>query len=59
MNTIAYFEIQSSNPSREIKFYHTIFGREFIREEFVPIEYYRIQILNLKKTQVVNKSLFL
>ena len=43
MNTIGYFEIQSSNPEREIQFYKTVFGWKFIREEFVPIEYYRIE----------------
>jgi len=43
MNTIGYFEIQSSNPQRDIKFYQTIFGWKFIKQEFVPIEYYRIE----------------
>ena len=43
MNTIGYFEIQSSNPSRDIKFYQNVFGWRFIRQEFVPIEYYRIE----------------
>jgi len=43
MNTIGYFEIQSSDLKREIKFYETIFDWKFIREEFVPIEYYRIE----------------
>ena len=43
MNTIGYFEIQSSKPEREIKFYENIFGWKFIKEEFVPIEYYRIE----------------
>ena len=43
MNTIGYFEIQSSDPARDIKFYETIFGWKFIKEEFVPIEYYRIE----------------
>jgi len=43
MNTIGYFEIQSSDPKREIKFYESVFGWKFIREKFVPIEYYRIQ----------------
>jgi len=43
MNTIGYFEIQSSNPEREIKFYKDVFGWSFIKEEFVPIEYYRIE----------------
>ncbi len=43
MNTIGYFEIQSSDCGREIIFYQTIFGWNFTREEFVPIEYYRIE----------------
>ncbi len=42
MNTIGYFEIQSSKTSRDIKFYESFFGWKFIKEEFVPIEYYRI-----------------
>jgi predicted enzyme related to lactoylglutathione lyase len=43
MNTIAYFEIQSSDTARDIKFYETVFGWKFIKEEFVPMEYYRIE----------------
>ena len=43
MNTIGYFEIQSSTPEREIKFYTSVFGSNFIKEEFVPIDYYRIE----------------
>lgn len=43
MNTIGYFEIQSSNLDREIKFYKTVFGWMFIKEELVPIDYYRIE----------------
>ena len=43
MNTIGYFEIQSSEPKREIKFYETVFDWKFIRENNVPIEYYRIE----------------
>ncbi len=43
MNTIGYFEIQSSDTARDIKFCETIFGWKFIKEEFVPIEYYRIE----------------
>lgn len=42
MNTIGFFEIQSSNPLRDIKFYESVFGWKFNKEEFVPIEYYRI-----------------
>lgn len=47
MNTIGYFEIQSSNPEREINFYTTIFGWKFIREEHLSITYYRIETHNL------------
>src|SRR6187431_1181507 len=43
MNTIGYFEIQSSNTERDMKFYQSIFDWKFIKEEFVPIEYYRIE----------------
>lgn len=43
MNTIGYFEIQSSDPVRDIQFYKAIFEWKFIKEEFVPIEYYRIE----------------
>ncbi|MEO6730881.1 MAG: hypothetical protein ABIN01_06665 [Ferruginibacter sp.] len=43
MNNVGYFEIQSSNPARDIKFYENIFAWKFIKEEFVPIEYYRIE----------------
>ncbi len=43
MNAIGYFEIQSSNPDRDIAFYKAVFGWKFIKEEFVPIEYYRIE----------------
>jgi len=43
MNAVGYFEIQSSEPAREVKFYTSVFGWKFIREEFVPIEYYRIE----------------
>ncbi len=43
MNTIGYFEIQSSNPQRELEFYKTIFGWSFIKQIQIPIEYYRIE----------------
>jgi predicted enzyme related to lactoylglutathione lyase len=48
MNTVSYFEIQSSHPAREIKFYGKVFGWRFIKEEFVPIEYYRIETNGMK-----------
>lgn len=43
MNTIGYFEIQSSQPERDTQFYSNVFGWKFIREHHVPIEYYRIE----------------
>ncbi len=43
MNTIGYFEIQSSDPARDIAFYAKVFSWKFIKEEYVPIEYYRIE----------------
>ena len=51
MNNVSYFEIQSSEPKREIGFYQNVFGWEFIREENLPIEYYRI------KTNGINGAL--
>ena len=43
MNTVGYFEIQSSDPNRDSKFYQSVFGWKFIKDELVPIEYYRIE----------------
>ncbi|NTU98589.1 VOC family protein [Candidatus Falkowbacteria bacterium] len=43
MNTIEYFEIQADKPSKLLDFYKKIFGWTFIREENVPLEYYRIE----------------
>ncbi len=43
MNNVAYFEIQSSDPAREAKFYESIFGWQFSLDKSIPIEYYRIQ----------------
>jgi predicted enzyme related to lactoylglutathione lyase len=43
MNTIAYFEIQSSNPERETNFYRTVFGWKISKDVSMPIEYYRIE----------------
>ncbi|TSJ41895.1 VOC family protein [Fluviicola chungangensis] len=47
MNTISYFEIQSSDPNRDKAFYGSLFGWKFVKEEFVPIEYYRIETNNM------------
>ena len=42
MNTIGYFEIQSSQPSRDVAFYESVFGWTFTKEISIPVEYYRI-----------------
>jgi predicted enzyme related to lactoylglutathione lyase len=43
MNTIAYFEIQSSNLERETNFYRTVFGWKITKDDSMPIKYYRIE----------------
>ncbi len=43
MNTVGYFEIQSSDLIRDRQFYESVFGWKFIKEDLVPIEYYRIE----------------
>ncbi len=47
MNNIAFFEIQSSNPLRDCKFYNSIFGWKFTKELNLPIELYRIETENI------------
>lgn len=47
MNNIAYFEIQSSSPEREVKFYSEIFGWKFTKVEGMPIQYYQIETSNI------------
>lgn len=43
MNSIGYFEIQASDPVKALAFYQEVFGWHFTRQEFIPIEYYRIE----------------
>ncbi|MGE8540933.1 VOC family protein [Acinetobacter sp. ANC 3813] len=43
MNQLCYFEIQSSNPAREVAFYQQVFGWTFTKIEGLPIEYYQIE----------------
>ena len=43
MNTVSYFEIQSSNPKRDTEFYSKLFGWKFTKQEFAPVEYYHIE----------------
>jgi predicted enzyme related to lactoylglutathione lyase len=47
MNSVGYFEIQSSNPAREIAFYSSVFDWSFTREDNLPIEYYSIKTGNI------------
>ena len=47
MNNVAYFEIQASDPASLLNFYATVFGWNFVKEEYVPIEYYRIETLGI------------
>lgn len=47
MNSILYFEIQSSNLQESIHFYQTVFGWNFVKEEDLSIEYYRIETLGI------------
>lgn len=42
VNSIRYFEIQLSNPEREIMFYNAVFGWVLTKDDNLPIEYYRI-----------------
>ena len=42
MNQLCYFEIQSSQPSREVAFYQAVFGWSFEKVAGLPIDYYRI-----------------
>jgi predicted enzyme related to lactoylglutathione lyase len=41
MNSIGYFEIQSSQPSAAARFYGGVFGWTFERDSTLPIEYWR------------------
>ena len=42
MNHICYFEIQSSQPERDMAFYQAVFGWSFEPVAGLPIAYYRI-----------------
>jgi uncharacterized protein len=47
MNTIGYFEIQSSDPIRDLRFYESVFGWTFSKMKQLPIEYYQITTKNM------------
>ncbi len=43
MNTISYFEIQSAEPEKAAAFYKQVFDWQAVKDEQVPIEYYRLE----------------
>lgn len=43
MNTVAYFEIQADNPEAAIHFYQSVFGWKFVKQDGLPIPYWRIE----------------
>jgi uncharacterized protein len=42
MNDPRYFELQADDPARAATFYRTVFGWEIVKDEKMPIEYWRI-----------------
>jgi hypothetical protein len=42
MNDPRYFELQADDPARAVAFYRAVFGWEGVRDEAVPIEFWRI-----------------
>jgi predicted enzyme related to lactoylglutathione lyase len=43
MNTVTYFEIQSPCLEREANFYRNVFGWDILKDDSMPIPYYRIE----------------
>jgi predicted enzyme related to lactoylglutathione lyase len=43
MNSVVYFEIQSSCLEREVEFYKNVFGWKIEKDFSMPISYYRIE----------------
>jgi uncharacterized protein len=43
MNNVAFFEIQADDPERAQKFYSDIFDWKFVKEDWAPIDYWRIE----------------
>ena len=44
MTSIIYFEIQSSNPEREVNFYSEIFGWKFTKVEGLPFNTTKLKL---------------
>src|SRR5437868_3380882 len=47
MNTVGYFEIQTEDPKRAIGFYTEIFGWKFIKDDGIPVDYWRIEMAGI------------
>ena len=43
MNSVVYFEIQSSCLERDVEFYKNVFGWKIEKDISMPISYYRIE----------------
>jgi predicted enzyme related to lactoylglutathione lyase len=43
VSTIAYFEIQADDPDAAVRFYSTVFGWRFTKQDGLPIPYWRIE----------------
>jgi predicted enzyme related to lactoylglutathione lyase len=43
MNNVMYFEIQADDLEKAKEFYHSVFEWKFIKQEGMPIEYWRIE----------------
>lgn len=42
MNHPSYFEIQATDVAKARSFYEKVFGWKFVKDESLPVEYYRI-----------------
>jgi predicted enzyme related to lactoylglutathione lyase len=47
MNNLGYFEIQSADPRKAVKFYENVFGWKFNEDEISPVEYWRIEMAGI------------
>src|SRR5436189_722629 len=47
MNTVGYFEIQADDLRRAREFYSGVFGWRFVKDETIPVEYFRIEMAGI------------
>ena len=43
MNSVVYFEIQADRSERAIGFYRAVFGWDFVKDDHLPTNYWRIE----------------